>query len=82
VSIVPAIVIAATIPEELFTNLGMVKPWLVTLLKQTNINPLQCFGDHNTLKRIVNRLQQLGCKAVNWIVEAKWRSQLMGSKSL
>jgi hypothetical protein len=60
----------------------MAKPRLVTLLEQTNINPLRCFGDRNTLKRIVNGLQQLGRKAVNWIVEAKWQSQLMGSKSL
>jgi hypothetical protein len=33
-------------------------------------------------RQIVNRLQQLGQETINWIVEAKWQSQLMGTCSL
>jgi hypothetical protein len=60
----------------------MAKPKLCVLLERTDINPLHCFGDCTTLRQVVNGLQQLGREAIGWMVEAKWRSQLIGDRSL
>ncbi|KAJ2936422.1 hypothetical protein H1R20_g672, partial [Candolleomyces eurysporus] len=79
---VPAVSVSAPIPNRLFENLGMKKPRLVTLFERTSINPLLNIGDKGTLRRLYQGLQQVGREAIDWIIEARWRSQLMGSRSL
>ncbi|KAJ2925838.1 hypothetical protein H1R20_g11252, partial [Candolleomyces eurysporus] len=79
--VVPAVNVGAVIPDSLFKSLGMKKPRLVTLFERTNINPLLNIGDRDILTRLFRGLQQIGREAIDWIVEAKWRSQLMGNHS-
>ncbi|KAJ2927229.1 hypothetical protein H1R20_g9863, partial [Candolleomyces eurysporus] len=79
---VPSVAVNVAIPDELFDNLGMKKPKLLVLLERADINPLRCFGERSTLRQIVSGLQQLGREAIGWILEARWRSQLMGDRSL
>ncbi|RXW14020.1 hypothetical protein EST38_g11836 [Candolleomyces aberdarensis] len=80
--VVPAVGVQAPIPDYMFDNLGMKKPRLVSLLERTSINPLKNIGDQFILTRLFHGLQQVGREAIDWIVEARWRSQLMGKRSL
>ncbi|RXW11657.1 hypothetical protein EST38_g14199 [Candolleomyces aberdarensis] len=75
-------VVGAAIPDYMFKNLGMEKPRLALLLENTNINPLLNIGEKDRLKRMFRGLQQLGREAIDWIVEARWRSLLLGDRSL
>ncbi|RXW19084.1 hypothetical protein EST38_g6780 [Candolleomyces aberdarensis] len=79
---VPAVAVSAPIPEYMFKNLGMEKPRLALLLERANINPLLNIGDKGQLKRMFRGLQQLGREAVDWIIEARWRSLLLGERSM
>ncbi|KAJ2922287.1 hypothetical protein H1R20_g14808, partial [Candolleomyces eurysporus] len=80
--IVPAVAVSAPIPEFMYKNLGMDKPRLVALLESTQINPLRNLGKRSVLQQIFQGLQQLGREAIDWIIEARWRSQLLGDQSL
>ncbi|KAJ2923698.1 hypothetical protein H1R20_g13397, partial [Candolleomyces eurysporus] len=79
---VPSVAVNSVISDELFENLGMKKPKLLILLERADINPLRCFGERSTLRQIVSGLQQVGREAIGWILEARWRSQLLGNESL
>ncbi|KAJ2934240.1 hypothetical protein H1R20_g2846, partial [Candolleomyces eurysporus] len=79
---VPAVAVSAPIPEYMFKNLGMEKPRLAVLLERANINPLLNIGDRDQLRRMFQGRQQLGREAVDWIIEARWRSLLLGEPSM
>jgi hypothetical protein len=66
----------------MFQNLGMEKPCLALLLENTSINPLLNISGKDQLRRMFKGLQQLGREAIDWIVEARWRSLLLGERSL
>ncbi|RXW16344.1 hypothetical protein EST38_g9514 [Candolleomyces aberdarensis] len=81
--VVPSVAVNAPIPDYMFKNLGMKKPHLVALLEGTSINPLLNIAKEKvTLKRLYCGLQQLGREAIDWITKARWRSVLMGDRSL
>ncbi|RXW12197.1 hypothetical protein EST38_g13656 [Candolleomyces aberdarensis] len=79
---VPSVAVSAPIPDDLFENLGMEKPRLAVLLEQANINPLLNIGNRRQLTQLFRGLQQLGREAIDWIIEARWRSLLLGKRSL
>ncbi|KAJ2923544.1 hypothetical protein H1R20_g13550, partial [Candolleomyces eurysporus] len=79
---VPSVAVSAPIPDYMYKNLGMNKPRLATLLERANINPLLNIGDKGQLTRLFRGFQQLGREAIDWIVEARWRSLLLGERSL